>query len=73
MDGGFFLLRLEAINGLPDDAEKIALYEHFSKLVDYRDKLKWLQQLSKSEGCSQVKSYPNILLSQLFVCVSFHI
>jgi len=53
MDGGFFLLRLEAINGLPDDAEKIALYEHFSKLVDYRDKLKWLQQLSKSEGCSQ--------------------
>jgi len=73
MDGGFFLLRLEAINGLPDDAEKIALYEYFSKLVDYRDKLKWLQQLSKSEGCSQVKSYPNILLSQLFVCVSFHI
>jgi len=42
----------EAIDGIQEGAEKIELSEHFSKLLEYRNKLKRLQQLSKPKDCS---------------------
>jgi len=40
----------EAIDGIPESAEKNDLSQQLSKLVEYRNKMKRQQQLSKSEG-----------------------
>ncbi|XP_057868055.2 uncharacterized protein LOC131075241 isoform X1 [Cryptomeria japonica] len=43
----------EALDGLREDDEKREIYAEFLKLVEYRDKLKRLQFLAKSEEASQ--------------------
>jgi len=45
----------EAIDEIPDGAEKFELYQQFCKLVEYRNKMKRLQQLSKLEDHYQVR------------------
>jgi len=52
----------EAIDEIPEGAEKFELYQQFCKLVEYRNKMKRLQQLSKFEehyqGSTDVGSLP---------------
>lgn len=57
----------EAIDEIPEGAEKFELYQQICKLVEYRNKMKRLQQLSKSEEQYQVR----VILAINESCVHF--